>query len=62
MKKNIFLVRHGESMEDLNNQIYSEITDFQIPLTLEGIEQVKNLAYDLSTKCTAKNGDISPFM
>lgn len=36
----IILIRHGESLEDVNNNIYAEIADNDIPLTKNGISQV----------------------
>lgn len=36
----IILMRHGESLEDVDNTIYREIIDREIPLTDVGVEQV----------------------
>lgn len=42
--KQIIIVRHGESLEDINNEIYAEIADNDIPLTNRGCVQVLNSA------------------
>lgn len=46
--KQIILVRHGESLEDINNDIYAEIADNDIPLTKNGIYQVVKCSEEIS--------------
>lgn len=44
----IFLVRHGESLGNVDKSVYSKIPDWKIPLTDKGIEQAKEAGVKLS--------------
>lgn len=46
-KPRIIICRHAESLEDVDNSIYSQISDLNIPLTEKGKEQSKALAEQL---------------
>jgi len=50
MLKQLILVRHGESEEDVNPTIRSHIVDSRISLTLAGRKQVTRLANALSSQ------------
>lgn len=53
--KQILIVRHGESLEDINNNIYAEVNDFDIPLTVNGVRQSISLAKALKDELIAGN-------
>ena len=47
MPKRIFLIRHGESMGNLNRHLYEKIPDNRILLTENGKKQAKELGVKL---------------
>lgn len=46
----IFLIRHGESVGNVNREIYKTIPDWKIPLTEKGVLQAKEAGKSLSLK------------
>ena len=44
--KRIFLIRHGESIGNINRHSYEKIPDNRIFLTEKGKKQAKDLYYD----------------
>jgi broad specificity phosphatase PhoE len=53
--KRIFLIRHGESIANLDRNHYSSLPGHQIPLTDEGINQVKECGLILRNKLISNN-------
>lgn len=45
---NIFLVRHGESVGNVNKSIYNDLPDYALELTEKGREQADNVGKELS--------------
>lgn len=37
--KNIYLIRHGESIANLNSEVYRTMADHAVPLSVHGVEQ-----------------------
>ncbi|MCK9345351.1 MAG: histidine phosphatase family protein [Candidatus Pacebacteria bacterium] len=48
--ENVFVIRHGESEEDVNPEIKSELVDSEIELTEKGILQAKEAAEKLRSE------------
>lgn len=48
--ENIFVIRHGESEEDINPEVKGKIKDSEIELTPKGIEQAKEAAEKIKTE------------
>jgi broad specificity phosphatase PhoE len=46
--KRIYLIRHGESIGNINRETYKDVPDWKIPLTKRGHEQAKAMALRLS--------------
>lgn len=52
--KNIYLVRHGQSLGNADESVYGEIPDYKIPLTDLGRHQAKEVANELNEQVTDK--------
>lgn len=46
--KNIYLIRHGQSLGNADESVYSEVPDWKIPLTELGIQQAKEVGSKLN--------------
>ena len=44
---NLYLIRHGLSEGNINNQVYYDMPDWKVPLADEGREQAKEVAKEL---------------
>lgn len=51
----IFIIRHGESMGNVDKNIYKTVPDWKVPLTDQGIKQAKEAGYKLSQQIFIKN-------
>lgn len=43
----LILIRHGQSIANVDRSIYNTTVDWEIPLSLEGISQAKNVKLDI---------------
>lgn len=53
--KYIFLIRHGESMGNVDKTIYRTVPDWKVPLTDRGIFQAKDAGSKLSQRLIIKD-------
>lgn len=53
--RSIFLIRHGESMGNVDKTIYRTVPDWKVPLTDHGITQAKNAGFQLSHRLIIKD-------
>ena len=53
--KRIFLIRHGESVANIDRNNYSALPGYKIPLTTKGVEQAENCGRKLKEKLVSDN-------
>lgn len=53
---NIILLRHAQSEGNVNNEVYNQILDSQIPLTEKGEQDAQNIAKNLLDSLNIVNG------
>lgn len=49
LPKRVILVRHGQSLGNLNEKSYEHVPDWTIPLTDQGIDEARNLGLTLKS-------------
>lgn len=57
LPKRIILVRHGESMGNLDMTAYSTTPDYRIPLTPLGVQQARAAGRNVSDLLSSSSGD-----
>jgi broad specificity phosphatase PhoE len=55
LPKRIILLRHGESLGNVNEAAYSEIPDWKIPLTELGKKQAHQVGKELNELCSGES-------
>lgn len=55
VKNNIYVLRHGESLEDVDKTAHERLADEDMPLSQKGISQAINLGKSISGEITGNN-------